>query len=659
MLPPIIAKQWHTELRKFSGNLFSDLDISTVLKATDKIRPHSKVVIVPYSIMDRLVEGEKIHPAQFGMVIADESHNLKNIEAKRTNCALPFLHKAVVAVCLTGTPALNRPMELYSQLNGVLPNVFNDLKGFGVRYCDAKPSRFANTMEYKGSCNEHELKMVLEGLVMVRRLKEDVIHDMPEKHRELRQVEPDPEYVPEIARMKKRQDTIDNELKKGVTEETRLKLVNEQRQLLQSLYHVTGMSKLRAIREELFRLVDEARLERARAESDALLAESNGENDSAGEEEGEGAVQLDGFDYFQRTQEMTLRSTADDSTVELVLSRSNSIDSNEAIAEEAAVDNEAVAAFISSSRSAGRAGSAAVLMEIEDDLMNEDDNYWHDGDEPQYVSPAKKKCQSSAKSSAAQHSEDDDDLHDSADDRDAADTQLSAGTKRRRLQRGCIKSSSSAVSLSAKKSEVEEWAPSDEDCEIPPANRRKHSGGGRDCSRKTRRFDDEDIEAEASFGEEDDDDDDYLATHNTKRKQPAVSTTSATANKKQQGKKSAFDEMKSAAASMKSPGTDEKKPGSAKKGKKVTKVSRAAAAKATAALAAAAAPKQFRGLGKKILLFVHHKSVMDALEDSLRERAVQFIRIDGTVTGPARNHLIAKFQDDDLVRCYMSNSICS
>ena len=73
--------------------------------------------------MANKVEKGTLTPDQFGMVIADESHCLKNNDAKVTQAALPFLKAATICICLTGTPATNRPVELYTQLSGILPQV--------------------------------------------------------------------------------------------------------------------------------------------------------------------------------------------------------------------------------------------------------------------------------------------------------------------------------------------------------------------------------------------------------------------------------------------------------------------------------------------------------------------------------------------------------
>ena len=52
----------------------------------------------------------------------------------------------------------------------------------------------------------------------------------------------------------------------------------------------------------------------------------------------------------------------------------------------------------------------------------------------------------------------------------------------------------------------------------------------------------------------------------------------------------------------------------------------------------------------KIIVFAHHLEVLNAIEDSLRELVVNYIRIDGSISnGNIRNDLIKKFQNDDEV----------
>jgi SWI/SNF-related matrix-associated actin-dependent regulator 1 of chromatin subfamily A len=182
LMPPGLMSQWKGELLRFCEGLLKENDICVVRKASDKAQ--GKVCLVSYTILQSLVESGKLRPEQFGIVICDESHNLKNREAKRTNLAVPFLKKATVALCLSGTPATNRPVELYTQLNALLPKVFNDYDAFVRRYCDAKQSNFNKGLDVRGCSNAPELKLILEGLVMIRRLKSDVASELPDKQRE-------------------------------------------------------------------------------------------------------------------------------------------------------------------------------------------------------------------------------------------------------------------------------------------------------------------------------------------------------------------------------------------------------------------------------------------------------------------------------------------
>lgn len=41
-------------------------------------------------------------------------------------------------ILLSGTPALSRPAELYTQIIAIKPTFFPQFHAFGLRYCDAK-----------------------------------------------------------------------------------------------------------------------------------------------------------------------------------------------------------------------------------------------------------------------------------------------------------------------------------------------------------------------------------------------------------------------------------------------------------------------------------------------------------------------------------------
>lgn len=117
--------------------------------------------------------------SEFKVVIADESHYLKNAQAKRTTASLPVLEKARYAILLSGTPALSRPIELFKQLEALYPGVYKNVHDYGKRYC--KGGVFGL---YQGASNHEELHNLMKATVMIRRLKKDVLYELPVKRRQ-------------------------------------------------------------------------------------------------------------------------------------------------------------------------------------------------------------------------------------------------------------------------------------------------------------------------------------------------------------------------------------------------------------------------------------------------------------------------------------------
>lgn len=67
---------------------------------------------------------------------------------------------------LSGTPALSRPAELYSQIRIINSKIFPRFVEFARRYCDGKEGRFQ--FEAKGCTNSEELSAILEKTIMIR-----------------------------------------------------------------------------------------------------------------------------------------------------------------------------------------------------------------------------------------------------------------------------------------------------------------------------------------------------------------------------------------------------------------------------------------------------------------------------------------------------------
>ncbi|XP_052532477.1 SWI/SNF-related matrix-associated actin-dependent regulator of chromatin subfamily A-like protein 1 isoform X3 [Tympanuchus pallidicinctus] len=146
----------------------------------------SLINIISFDLLSKM---DKQLKSTFQVVIIDESHYLKNIKTARCRAAMALLKAARRVILLSGTPAMSRPAELYTQIAAVQPGFFPQFHTFGLRYCDAKKMPWG--WDYSGSSNLAELKILLEESIMIRRLKSDVLSQLPAKQRKMVVVAPE------------------------------------------------------------------------------------------------------------------------------------------------------------------------------------------------------------------------------------------------------------------------------------------------------------------------------------------------------------------------------------------------------------------------------------------------------------------------------------
>eukprot|EP00957_Ditylum_brightwellii_P178489 13596687-Ditylum_brightwellii.AAC.1 len=104
---------------------------------------------------------------------------------------MPLLQKANRLILLSGTPALARPVELWSQLNCLDADLFGSYTAYTKQFCNARRGRFG--WDVTGLSNADELHEKLKT-IMVRRLKSDVLSELPPKQRSIVPVKIDTEH---------------------------------------------------------------------------------------------------------------------------------------------------------------------------------------------------------------------------------------------------------------------------------------------------------------------------------------------------------------------------------------------------------------------------------------------------------------------------------
>ncbi|KAL6726381.1 hypothetical protein Aduo_008359 [Ancylostoma duodenale] len=181
LCPSSVKSAWKAQINKFFPIIQK---IYVIEKGTDPLptaRTSNTVVIMSYDQM--VLKKKELESASYYVIIFDESHMLKDGKAKRTQVALSLSKKASRVILLSGTPALSRPAELFSQIRLVNDRLFPNFHEFALRYCDGKQGRFC--FEAKGCTNSEELTAILLKRVMIRRLKSQVLRDLPDKRREV------------------------------------------------------------------------------------------------------------------------------------------------------------------------------------------------------------------------------------------------------------------------------------------------------------------------------------------------------------------------------------------------------------------------------------------------------------------------------------------
>lgn len=111
-------------------------------------------------------------------VINDESQNFRNAKARWTQAAIQLVKGVPHVIHLTGTPMFNRPSDLWPMLHMIDPVKWKHHFVFCHRFGGPKKTPWG--WKFDGASHVAELRAELEK-VMLRRKKEDVLKDLPDK----------------------------------------------------------------------------------------------------------------------------------------------------------------------------------------------------------------------------------------------------------------------------------------------------------------------------------------------------------------------------------------------------------------------------------------------------------------------------------------------
>lgn len=181
--PASLKINWMREIIKWCVKEHLSIEI-----ASNGYLPKTDIVIANYEIIGSIRSA--IDNVDWDILVCDECHYLKNNRSQRTKNILGNKkeHKLGIAarrvIMLSGTPIVNRPKELWPILERLDPNgLGSNFMQFHKRYCNAHHNGYG--WDFNGAANLDELQEKLRASCMIRRLKDNVLTDLPAKQRQV------------------------------------------------------------------------------------------------------------------------------------------------------------------------------------------------------------------------------------------------------------------------------------------------------------------------------------------------------------------------------------------------------------------------------------------------------------------------------------------
>lgn len=251
LCPASLKLNWLSEKERFIEDCPENEAV--VLSGTKPYEVDAPIMIMNYDI---IYAWEPVLKDRIRLAVLDESHYIKTRTSRRTKATIKVVKNAEAIICLTGTPILNRPMDLFTQLNLLAPDEFPSYFDYGRRYCDGHQKTVTiggirggikrKVWDFSGKSNLDELFERLRSTVMIRRLKKDVLKELPPKR--LAFVPVELESPEEYLRVEDDfRDWLREQVRKGLLDKARLRaLRSEAISKVTYLKRVAAQQKLKA-----------------------------------------------------------------------------------------------------------------------------------------------------------------------------------------------------------------------------------------------------------------------------------------------------------------------------------------------------------------------------------------------------------------------------
>lgn len=221
--PTTLMFNWQNEIKKFTPALNYTIHHGGARDRASLTNTQVNVVITTYGTLRADIK--HFAEVNFDYIILDESQAIKNPASKVTKAAC--ILKAKNKLCLSGTPLQNNTFDIFAQMNFLNPGMLGSQEFF--------KNEFALPIDKFGEKDQKEHLRKLLYPFILRRTKEQVAKDLPEKQEMILYCEMDTEQ-------RKIYDTYRNDYRDKI-----LGVVQEQGIHKSQLTILQGLMKLRQI----------------------------------------------------------------------------------------------------------------------------------------------------------------------------------------------------------------------------------------------------------------------------------------------------------------------------------------------------------------------------------------------------------------------------
>jgi len=190
--PASLKWNWEAEALKHINMQATVLEGTKLPRRSISIR-RQPLIIINYDILK--VWLPILKKMKLRTVIADEIHYCKSRSTQRSKALTELCKDVPYVLGLSGTPLTNRPAELWQAMHLIRPDIYKSFWKFANRHC--RPHKTFWGWEYKGAERLGELHRTSKKNLMIRRLKKDVLKDLPGKSRHVFPIRIEPEAYKE------------------------------------------------------------------------------------------------------------------------------------------------------------------------------------------------------------------------------------------------------------------------------------------------------------------------------------------------------------------------------------------------------------------------------------------------------------------------------